>query len=49
MKTLSVGFDPTGLTPYDQQLAGQVFSADEQCVQIRGTGSFFCNVGWNDM
>ncbi|CAG2201109.1 unnamed protein product [Mytilus edulis] len=31
MRTLSVGFDPTGLTPYDQQLAGQVFSADEQC------------------
>ncbi|CAG2226960.1 unnamed protein product [Mytilus edulis] len=42
MKTLSPGFDPTGLTPYDQQLAGQLFSADEQCAQIGGTGSSLC-------
>ncbi|VDI82939.1 Hypothetical predicted protein [Mytilus galloprovincialis] len=42
MKTLSPEFDPTGLTPYDQQLAGQLFSADEQCAQIGGTGSSLC-------
>ncbi|CAC5392416.1 unnamed protein product [Mytilus coruscus] len=46
MKTLSAGFHPTGLTSYDQQLAVQavqVLSADDQCVQIRGSGSYFCN------
>lgn len=52
MKTLSSGFHPTGLTSHDQQLAVQavqVRSADDQCVQLHGSGSYFCNVGRNDM
>lgn len=44
MKTLSAGFDPTALTPYDQNLAGQIYTADDQCAHMRGTGSYFCNV-----
>lgn len=44
MKTLSAGFDPTALSPYDQNLAGQIYTADDQCAHMRGTGSYFCNV-----
>lgn len=47
MKTLSAGFDPTALTPYDQNLAGQIYTADDQCAHMRGTGSYFCNDRYN--
>ncbi|CAC5377811.1 unnamed protein product [Mytilus coruscus] len=42
MKTLGSNFDPTALAPYDQSLAGQVYDADAQCVNIYGDGSNMC-------
>ncbi|CAG2242521.1 unnamed protein product [Mytilus edulis] len=42
LKTLGSNFDPTALAPYDAVLAGQVYDADAQCVQINGIGSYMC-------
>lgn len=47
MKTLSPSFDPTAQSPYDQFLAGQVYNADSQCVQLHGDGSYLCRVNKN--
>ncbi|XP_021349861.1 snake venom metalloproteinase VMP1-like [Mizuhopecten yessoensis] len=42
--TLSSDHDPTALTPYDQDIPGQVITADEQCVRLEGAGSHLCRV-----
>ncbi|XP_071148341.1 uncharacterized protein [Mytilus edulis] len=47
MKTLSPSFDPTAQSPYDQFLAGQVYNADSQCVQLHGDGSYLCREQYN--
>ncbi|XP_052079842.1 uncharacterized protein LOC127718000 [Mytilus californianus] len=47
MKTLSTSFDPTAQSPYDQFLAGQVYNADSQCVQLHGDGSYLCREQYN--
>ncbi|CAG2242522.1 unnamed protein product [Mytilus edulis] len=47
MKTLGSNFDPTALAPYDQSLAGQVYDADAQCVQIYGNSSYMCRYPYN--
>ncbi|CAC5368292.1 unnamed protein product [Mytilus coruscus] len=47
MKTLSPSFDPTAQSPYDQFLAGQIYNADSQCVQMHGDGSYLCREQYN--
>ncbi|XP_069108286.1 uncharacterized protein [Argopecten irradians] len=45
--TLSTDHDPTALTPYDQEIPGQVTTADDQCVRDQGTGSYLCREQYN--
>ncbi|OWF35852.1 ADAM family mig-17 [Mizuhopecten yessoensis] len=40
--TLSSSHDPTALTPYDQEIPGQLTTADEQCERLEGSGSYLC-------
>ncbi|XP_033728947.1 A disintegrin and metalloproteinase with thrombospondin motifs 18-like [Pecten maximus] len=40
--TLSKPLDPTALTPYDQEIPGQLTPPDEQCARLEGNGSFLC-------
>jgi hypothetical protein len=47
MKTVSSSFDPTALAPYDQNLAGQVYDADAQCVNLYDSNSYMCRVCFN--
>ena len=44
MKILTADFHPTALSPYDESLAGQLHDADQQCANIRDTGSYLCSV-----
>ncbi|XP_033728950.1 zinc metalloproteinase-disintegrin VMP-II-like [Pecten maximus] len=40
--TLSDTHNSTALSPYDQEIPGQVTSADKQCVRLEGAGSHLC-------
>ena len=42
-KTLSAKYPPD-LAALTEELPGQVYSADEQCVRAYGRGSFVCRV-----
>ncbi|KAK3595407.1 hypothetical protein CHS0354_008839 [Potamilus streckersoni] len=42
MTTLSPAYNSSALFPYDQKDPGQVYSADDQCLYIRGPGSYVC-------
>ncbi|KAL3854147.1 hypothetical protein ACJMK2_013425 [Sinanodonta woodiana] len=42
LTTLSVGYNSTALSPYDQQNPGQIYSADTQCRYTQGNDSYLC-------
>ncbi|XP_069107601.1 A disintegrin and metalloproteinase with thrombospondin motifs 6-like [Argopecten irradians] len=42
LASLSTNFNATALTPYDQQIPGQIYDADEQCRRIVGDNSYMC-------
>ncbi|KAL3854150.1 hypothetical protein ACJMK2_013428 [Sinanodonta woodiana] len=42
LTTLSVGYNSTALSPFDQQNPGQIYSADTQCRYTQGNDSYLC-------
>ncbi|KAL3854149.1 hypothetical protein ACJMK2_013427 [Sinanodonta woodiana] len=42
LTTLSVGYNSTALSPYDQQNPGQIYSAETQCRYKQGNDSYLC-------
>lgn len=44
MTSFGTSYDPNALSPYDQILPGQLYSADQQCKNIYGDVSRMCKV-----